>query len=64
MIDLFKHSFILNYKHSMALYNHISVIGSGQPAVSNQFLRGSHILPSQLPGEHTGVLPHTVHSPC
>ena len=30
------------------------VIGSGQPAVSNQFLRGSHLLPSQLPGEHTG----------
>ena len=47
---------------SVVLY--ISVIGSGQPTVSNQFLRGSHLLPSQLPGEHTGVLPHMVHSPC
>ena len=28
-----------------------SVIGSGQPAVSNQCLKGSHLLPSQLPGE-------------
>ena len=37
MIDLLKHSFILNYKHSVVLYNHISVIGSGQPAVSNHF---------------------------
>ena len=42
----------------------ISVIGSGQPAVSNKILRGSHLLPSQLPGEHIGVLPHMVHSPC
>ena len=25
----------------MVLYNHISVIGSGQPAISNQFLRGA-----------------------
>ena len=47
----------------MALYHHISVIGSGQPAVSNQFVRGSHLLPSQLPGEHTGVLPHIVLKP-
>ena len=36
--------------------------GSGQPtAVSIQFLRGSHLLPSQLPGEHTVVLPHMAH---
>ena len=41
MIDLLNCSFILNYKHSMVLYNHILVIGSGQPAVSNQFLRGT-----------------------
>ena len=64
MIDLLKCSFILNYKHSMALYKHISIIASGQPAVSNQFFRGSHLLSSQLPGEHTGLLPHMAHSPC
>ena len=39
-----------------------SATGSGQPAVSIQFLRGSHLLPSQLPGEHTVVLPHMAHS--
>ena len=37
---------------------------SGQPAVSIQFLRGSHPLPSQLCGEHTVVLPHTAHTTC
>ena len=26
MVDLLKHSFILNYKHSMALYNHYAHI--------------------------------------
>ena len=43
----------------MVLYNYdnvycTSAVGSGLPAVSNQFLRGRHLLPSQLPGEHTG----------
>ena len=28
------------------------------------FVRGSHLLPSQLPWEHTVVLPHAVHSTC
>ena len=36
--------------------------GSSQPAVSVQVLRGSHLLQSQLPGEHTVVLPHMTHS--
>ena len=40
------------------LYN---LSGSGQSAVSI-LLGGSHLLPSQLPGEYTAVLPHMVHS--
>ena len=32
--------------------------------MSIQFLRGSHHLPSQLPGEHTVVLSHMAHSTC
>ena len=28
----------------------------------NPILRGSHLLPSQLPGKHAAVLPHMVHS--
>ena len=36
--------------------------GSGQSPASILFLRGNHLLLSQLPGEHTVVLPHTVHS--
>ena len=48
---------------TMYIVHCTSAIGSVQPAVSNQILRGSHLLPSQLPGEHTGVLPHMAHSP-
>ena len=41
---------------------HWLLTGSGQPAESIQFLWGSHLLPSQLPREHTVVLPHMVNS--
>ena len=42
-----------------ALHN---LSGLKQSTVSIFFERGTHLLQSQLHGEHTAVLPHTAHS--
>ena len=47
-----------------ALHWALAYTGSGIPAMSIPFLMGSHLLQSQLPGEHTVVLFYMAHSTC